>query len=297
MERRDGMASSLNIIVTDDYDRLKRVVGVSREYFDRIVVVNGNPDDEQTISFLEDMDCEIIDRPWDDNFDGAYHAHLDEMNVGDTVLIMDSDEVPSHELLKGVKSLTPWNIEEDMVLIPNILHINDVPTARYQDIPQEYSQGMFTKPVLFRYDNNKTHARGAHVSVIGSKFTYRPWPYYHLKTAESFVENDVYHMFLDPANQGLSGDEVQRLQGIYSSLGIDSKEKLYDLFQKTHPAVMKETMPDLYSLIVEWAEFIDNPKSRLAWWYFFYCWPRTSHPLDIEREWIETKYRRRWVKL
>lgn len=268
---------TLNIITHNELHNIKPLVGKCREYFDRIIVVDGGSTDG-TVEYLQAMDCTVVNRPWDDNYGDSYQAHMDECSEGDWILIMDSDEIPSRPLLLELRNIVARSEDGQkysMVHLPDILHIDGVPTKKWADIPNAYGPGIFTKPILFRYNYNRLQVSGAHVSVMADgPSIYVPLPYYHMKTAKSFVVNDVLHAFLEPENQGYTKQEADRFKDLLKRMEIENTSDLRhycDTYFIDDGANHYNALDaEFLDLIKEWYEkYPDNPKSRIWEWM---CW-------------------------
>lgn len=148
----------------------------------------------------------IVDRPWNDNYAEAYQAHLNLLEEGDWVLIVDSDEFPGELLKLNLdKIIEDSNNGEnfDIVHLPVVDYLDDVALWGENEVPQTYKNGMWTKQILLRKGKEPIQLKyfGSHVIPIGTKYAYYPYPYLHKKKWTDFFHNEVFQMVLCPEGQ------------------------------------------------------------------------------------------------
>ncbi|KKM71338.1 hypothetical protein LCGC14_1431620 [marine sediment metagenome] len=91
-------------VSTPNLDKLKRHFELIHPYVDGSVIVLGQRDLE-TENFLNTMSgVTIVHRPWDDSFRAQYQVGLDRISGG-WMLWLDDDEVPSQEMLEGLRPI------------------------------------------------------------------------------------------------------------------------------------------------------------------------------------------------
>ena len=169
----------------------------------------------------------VVYRPWNDNYAEAYMTHLNLLNEGDWVLIVDSDEFPGELLKKNIDLIIENSADGenyDIVMLPVVDFVDDKPLWKEEDVPHEYISGMWTKHILLRKGKDPIQLRyfGSHVIPVGSKYTYYPFPYHHKKKWESFIDNEIYQWVLCPEGQLVSTIDAAIFKTAINRAGIKS---------------------------------------------------------------------------
>lgn len=257
------MTKFLNMITMNCEKVTAKNIEIGWNFFDRFIIVDGNMrhnnkvldtyidvvekiekrkpyvtvnyDQEKDIIIYGISKLTVVDRAWDDNFPDAYWTHLDMIKEGDWALILDSDEMPSELLLSNLdkiieKSNNGFNY--DLVRLPSLDVLDGEPLWTYEDIPQKYHEGMWTKNILIRKPKYRVNLYyfGGHVIPLGEKYTYYPFPYLHIKNVYDLICDDMWQAVLCPEGQRLTKLESARFRQALAAANIrgiaDFKEKM-----------------------------------------------------------------------
>jgi len=203
------MLKTLSMITSNAEQHTLSIIRDSWNFFDRIIIVDGEYKEKNYKEFPKNDKLQIIDRPWNDNYHDAYMAHLNLLNEGDWCLIVDSDEYPGKllkENLDFVIERSDNGNNYDLVALPVVDHLDGEALWEENEVPQTYKEGMWTKHILIRKgkDPIKLHAFGSHVIPLGKKMTYYPLPYHHYKTTVAFISTELRQWILCPEGQLVS---------------------------------------------------------------------------------------------
>lgn len=233
--------------------------------FDNILICDGKLTHESSIVYqkLQPKHKTIFfDLPWDDDYVARYRKNSEKTSDGDWILHLDDDELLSEELKQFL--IERKFIENvNMYCLPCILHITEDGKKYYpvEPKPDERFFGQWTKQILYR-KNDKLNFRyfGSHVVPENMPKMYLPLPYYHMKSLESFVYNDVWQAFLHPQGQGYSDVET-------------AKFKMFTRQYKNTDEFKKATLSGSWSFpLAKFAydhiQEYNRPISRLGWVYF-----------------------------
>jgi len=258
-------------------------------FFDRIIVVDGKLTDKAREFYDSISKCEYVDSPWKDSYVDQYRAFADRLENGEWCLYLDCDEMPSETLLTWLKDYK--DSDKNIYSLPCILHLTEDGKRYYPsepNPPKEYKKDMWLKHILFKKEPSLIFQYGgSHVIASHGNNTrgdYLPLPYFHMKSLESFVYNDVWQAYLHPPGQGYSQLE-SNLFKVYTNKYKTTKEFKEATFKG-------EWSPVLQKLAAEKAREYSRPISRLAWVY----WILLGHPVpsilkkyNIPTEWDEVK--------
>lgn len=242
--------------------------------FSRVIVVDGNLTEEAKLFYKQFKNVEVIDSPWTDNYVKQYRAAIDLVEDGAFALWLDDDEVISAELesflsdsnLKEEDNLSFWKSRASMIKLPCVLHLteNGKDYIPCEDAPSEKYYGQWTKNILFRKTPNLTFKYfGSHVIPHHQgkeRETYVRFPYYHMKSFESFVYNDVWQAYLHPQGQGYSDAESSQFK-MFTMCFRNTKEFKESTKKGTWPPPLKKFAWDRRMAY-------DRPISRLSWVYW-----------------------------
>lgn len=234
--------------------------------FTRVVVVDGCLTDEAREFYKQFPNVTVIDSPWTDSYVTQYQKFIDTLKDGEWGLWLDDDELASGELknwlkLNNIKEQTRF----DLFKIPCILHLteNNALYRAAESYPKKNYHGQWTKNILFKKNDGLwlQHA-GSHVipQNKSGKYEYCPFPYYHMKSLESFVYNDVWQAFLSPEGQGYTQTQA-RLFKMFTACYKTTKDFKEATKKGTWP-------PTLRKFAWENRREYNHPISRLAWVYF-----------------------------
>lgn len=240
------------------------------KHFDRVIVVDGDLTEEAKAFYDSIPNCEYVDSPWKDSYVDQYRAFATLLNEGEWCLYLDCDEVPSESLVEFCKNHQPS--DENMVLLPCVLHITEDGSRYYPAEPQpsQTYEKQWTKHILFKKtDTLSFRFFGSHVIPThgaAQKSIYAPHPYYHMKSLESFVYNDVWQAYLHPQGQGYDPVEAARFKMFV---------RQFKTTQEFKKATKEGKWPaPLIRFAHDHALEFDRPISRLAWVY----WILEGHP-------------------
>ena len=267
---------------------VKYIIETYIKDFDYIIVVDGNLTKESELYYQQFGDkLRVADSKWQDSHLKQYKARDSLLNDGDWMLAIDDDEIPSSEL---AGFLTAPNTQQlldqhslNMVLVPSTLYVHDGNEEGYflqsEDVDME--KGFF-KSILYKKTPtlDYIHSNGYHtVPTHGpnTRATKIPYPYIHLKTAESFIINDCHNAFISPENERWTEEEARELRAACKSGGITN---LADL--------KRATISGWPSELIKFAVDHRHSKttaSKFYVWYFFIAKPELRENVsDIKWE-------------
>jgi len=241
------------------------------KYFDKVVVVDGDLTDEAKRFYDGIPNLCVVDSPWRDSYVDQYRAWRDAVDDGDWVLYLDCDEMPSFELLEylgGRAGRADKDIEDgtNTLCLPCVLHMTEDGKSYYaaEKDPLPTYQGQWMKNILVLKDETLDFKHfGSHVIPHhgdAEKGKYIPYPYYHMKTLESFVYNDVWQAYLHPEGQHYDPVEA-KLFKLFTKVYRTTKEfKEATKKGKWSPALRKFAWDKRHQH--------NKPISRLSWVYF-----------------------------
>lgn len=240
----------------------------NRKNFDRFIVVDGAITEEAK-KFYNEHNVEYIDSPWNDSYVDQYKAFSSVLKDEEWCLYLDCDEVPSSELVGYIngekfKHLQLSNV--NMVLLPCVLHITDDSKNYYpcENAPKKEYAGQWVKKILFKKQPSLDFSyAGSHVIPThksNEKHIYIPFPYYHMKTLESFVENDVWQAFLSPEGQQYDPSSAMMFRLLKRPYKSTKEFKQATKNGEWSPALINFALKNIYRY--------ENPISRLGWTYF-----------------------------
>lgn len=235
--------------------------------FERVVVVDGQLTDESREFYKQFSNVRVIDSPWSDSYVKQYQAFCDTLQKGEWGLWLDDDEICSPELLQGL-AVNNWKFSSkhvDIYRLPCQLHLTEDNKSYFaaEPIPSKVYTNQWTKNILFQKNEGLRFRHfGSHVipENQSGRYDYIHFPYYHMKSLESFVYNDVWQAFLSPEGQGYSQIDC-RLFKMFTSC--------YKTTREFKEATRKGTWPPtLKKFAWEKRREYNHPISRLSWVYF-----------------------------
>jgi hypothetical protein len=250
------------------------------QQFARVVVVDGDLTEEAKAFYAQFSNVEVIDSPWEDSYVRQYRAFTDKLNEGDYGLWLDDDEICSPQLLDKLESFPTLFSDRslDIFQLPCVLHIDEdsknfYPSEPYPGFVTTGTIGVYdkvpeqwTKNILFK-KNEHLYFRhfGSHVIPMTNRGpTYTkylgPFPYFHMKSLESFVYNDIWQAFLSPEGQGYSAVET----ALFKILTQQYKTTKDFKYATKHGM----WLPPLKKFAWDRRHDYNRPISRLAWVYF-----------------------------
>jgi hypothetical protein len=241
--------------------------------FKKVVVIDGDMTPEAKAFYAKFPNVLAIDSPWKDSYVTQYRRFADELKNEEWGLWLDDDEICSPELLRGLSRQVTTFLDSGIVKIPCVLHLTDDEKNSFPAEPQPgwivmtqgFGQppGQWTKSILFKKAPGLDFRWfGSHVIPMNSKMReeYIPTPYYHMKSLESFVYNDVWQAFLSPEGQGYTAVEASKFR-ILTAQYKNTKDFKHATKNGLWNPALKKFAWDNRTLY-------NRPISRLAWVYF-----------------------------
>ncbi len=237
------------------------------ECFSKMFIVDGNLSDSAKQYYHNTSpNIVVIDSPWRDDYCRQYEAFASQIPDGEWCLYLDDDEIPSQELLHFLKT-TPLSDDLNMMLLPCILHLTEDGKTFYaaEPAPAKDYFGQWVKRILFKKTETLYfRSFGSHVipSHQNEKSEYIPHPYFHLKSLQSFVKNDVWQAFLHPEGQQFSALHAALFRRGVTLTGTPTTQQFKEKTRlgQWHPLLQKFAWDNRWE--------VKNPVSRLAWTYF-----------------------------
>lgn len=241
--------------------------------FAKVVVIDGDMTPEAKEFYSKFPNVVAIDSPWKDSYVDQYKRFAEELKDDEWGLWLDDDEICSPELLAQLSDDnfnclvgSPNRSFVSLIKLPCILHITEngkdyYPAEPYPVSESEYNAKQWTKNILFKKNKSLTFYHfGSHVIPKNQYEMYIQKPYYHMKSLESFVYNDVWQAFLCPEGQGYTPEEAARFKLLTSC---------YKSTKEFKEATKKGTWsPPLKKFAWENRRQYNRPISRLAWVYY-----------------------------
>lgn len=254
------------------------------KYFEQVFIADGHLTDQARNFYSQFENVVGIDSPWNDSYVKQYHRATQEVPEGAWILHLDADELPSQMLSQFILSGS-FDERINIVKLPCVLYLTEDNEHFYpvEDEPDFKFNNQWTKSILFKKTNSLQFKHfGSHVIPQGShEGIYIPAPYYHLKSLQSFVENDVYQAFLSPAGQGYS--EIESVQ--FKQLIRDFKQT------KDFRAAAKTGTWSIPLQKFAWDHRRDfnRPISRLFWEYHILQGHKCIFGTDDQMIWANVK--------
>jgi glycosyltransferase involved in cell wall biosynthesis len=236
--------------------------------FERVIVVDGALDEESKEFYGQFKNVQVIDSPWTDSYVSQYQKAIDELKDGDWAIWLDDDEILSEELKKALldeKSFEFLGRHVDVIKLPCVLHLTDDGNSYYaaEPEPKKVYKNQWTKNIVFKKNEGLWLRHfGSHVipENKSGRYQYLEFPYFHMKSLESFVYNDVWQAFLSPPGQSYSPEETVKFK-MFTACYKSTKEFKTATRKGTWPPTLKKFAWD------HRAEY-NRPISRLAWVYW-----------------------------
>ncbi len=199
---------------------LKHCLTTLHNKVDYCVVVDGQLTPQAMDFYKTIPNLTVINSPWTGRHVEQYHVRNEAIPIGDWVLCMDCDELPSDQLIHVARQLVqnhqlPYNIcySPSITYLAidgtnNFIRIQEPPTV--EDFPRR------SKRLLYKRQENNyfisspcgkhvtpTHIKGNSLDEvpIGSK----DYIHYHFKTIESFILNECIYVVSNPRHESGPG--------------------------------------------------------------------------------------------
>lgn len=247
-----------------------------------VIVVDGNLTEEAAEFYKKYKNVTVINSPWTGT-ERAYRNQYekiwekipqncwfgflddDERWCDDLSKILEKNEIEESNFTYNLKGK-----ELDIICVPCILHLSENSQnyfAAESEPPKEPRKDTWTKGIIVRKSERvELDHFGSHVQFKIKKeckdkrIGYIHLPYYHMKSLESFVYNDVWQAFLSP--EGQQYDPVQsRWFKLFTSCYKSTKEFKEATKKGTWPPTLKKFAWDN-------RKDYNHPISRLSWVYF-----------------------------
>jgi hypothetical protein len=195
--------------------QVKRCIEQVRPYVDRCVLVYDDTVTEESKKWLEQWNCELYYRKWDNHFSKQRNAYLEHVNEGEWVLVSDPDELFCMELLKDLHTIC---LEAEKRGI-NILGINahDITIQLDGTITETVSD--WFKQLLFKYEEGVRYVGCVHETLLPGVHGWRPanldrrYYYEHVKSMVEIKERGARNVFC-----GGGGNNVKDRNPMYVEL-------------------------------------------------------------------------------
>jgi len=247
------------------------------KFFENIYIADGHFTDKAKQFYSQFPNVHGLDLPWEDSYVKQYIVASKNTQEGSWVLHLDADELPSESLLQRLIG-PAIDKAVNLIRLPCILHLTEDGKHFYpvEPDPEKTYSGQWTKPILFKKEKSLDFRFfGSHVLPNhgnNEKAEYWPFPYFHFKTLQSFVENDVFQCFLSPPGQGYNNIETIQFQTHTRHYGNTSWFKL---------ATQEGKWPlPLQKFAYDHRNDLDRPISRLYIYYHILL----GHPCFKEDE-------------
>lgn len=233
------------------------------DWFDRILICDGRLTEQAREYYSQFKNVEVFDMPWNDDYVRRYKHNAALTEKGDWILHLDSDEICSPELVDYLKIREyEYGPDANIIGIPCILNITEDYKKYYavEPRPKEKYEGQWVKWILYKNDKTLNFDYfGSHVLPQNTIRSYCSAPYLHMKSLKSFVENDVYQMYLSPGGQGLTEIEAARFK-MLTCVYKNAKDFIQAAKEGKWPLALQKFAYE--------HQYIDRPISRLSWYYF-----------------------------
>jgi glycosyltransferase involved in cell wall biosynthesis len=237
--------------------------------FKRVIVVDGDLTESAKEFYKTFPNVQVIDSPWRDGQEDCYvtqyRAFYEALSDEEWCLYLDCDEVPSEALLEFLRRHKFDRETVDIIKLPCVLHLTDDGKNYYaaENHPDSVFANQWTKNILFEKCKYVQFRHfGSHVIPESSrnKYLYAPFAYYHMKSLESFVYNDVWQAFLSPEGQQYTREQVVKFKMF---------TQCYKTTKEFKNATKKGTWsPPLKKFAWDNRHVYNSPISRLAWVYW-----------------------------
>jgi len=229
---------------------LKFCLNKLHQHVDYCVVVDGNLTPQAKEYYNTIPNIKVVDSPWTGRHVDQYHARNQAIPLGDWVLCMDCDELPSDNLINVGKHLIhnphlPYNI----CYSPSITYLaidSSNTFIRIQEPPTEEDFPRRSKRLLYRRQENNyfisspcgkhvtpTHVKGNNLDevAVGSK----DYIHYHCKTIESFILNECIYVLSNPKHEAgpqarlLTQEQENTLVDLVAKYALKNTSKFIDM--------------------------------------------------------------------
>lgn len=243
---------------------LRQNIKWNRQFFDKIFVADGHLTQKAKDFYSRFRNVVAIDSPWQDSYVYQYKVCTNEAPEGSWVLHLDADEILSDELRQFI-CFGKFKADSNIVQLPCVLYITEDGSHFYpaEPWPEDKFKGQWTKSILFKKTSTLDFRHfGSHVIPTHGKDEreeYLPYPYFHLKSIRSFVENDVFQAFLSAPGQGYNEIETARFKAL---------TKQYKTTKEFKQATKDGLWPvGLEKFAFDYRRDFNRPISRLWWTY------------------------------
>lgn len=263
MNAGDGMPGSI----------LKQALPVHHNYFDRIIIVDGQWTQEAEDYYKAFPNVFVIFNLWKDSLLEQIELIVDQLEDDDWFFMLDDDEIVTERLgsaLEKIFSAGPLKDITDLI-IPRITYIRDRDDLFYPaDVDYDPNLVDITDPkfgrrCLCKKEGIKflSSSGGHHVVPTHDdpKIAMLPLAHLHIKAPEQYVIADCLKSMLDPINERFTPLQAESYSALLKENGIDSYKSYTD-------SVVNGTWSED---LKKWAiinRFSDSPASRPFMWYF-----------------------------
>lgn len=256
---------ALHVITMNRDEMLDNQLSLVRPYVDTIRVCDG-AGSRVTKKICRKHKAKYYHRQWDDDFAAQDNLLFSKAKAGEWILVQDSDEFPSKELLQRLRELAGRG-GYNCVRIPSITILDDIPECTVQDRIEANKSGhdIFRKDWFFEftkgiYSTGSPH-RGFHYP---DRWIYHDtgYPYYHIKTTDDFIFNDCIHSFINPEGQEYTPDEETEFRACECIKGLKLSTEVLPMLKDG------QVTNDFIEFMWKYKDE-DRPISRWFWAYYF----------------------------
>lgn len=265
---------------------IRHNIEFNSKFFNKTYIVDGNLTNEAIEFYSNFKNIEVINSPWKDDYKFQYLQASNKSKFGEWNLWLDADELPSEQLINFMSN----NILDEnynMYRLPCILYLTEDGEKFYpvEKEPSLLYEGQWTKGILYKIENSLNFKeQGSHIFPNhgqNERAMYLPHPYYHMKSLQSFCENDCYQAFLSPPGQYYSQIETIQFQAL---------TRQYKSTKDFKKATIEGTWPiPLQKFAWDKRTEYDRPISRLFWTYTILNHHKSIFGIDENMTWENVK--------
>lgn len=238
------------------YKILKETIQYIEPYVDEIHIIdNGSTDETPSLVNISPKVSYLRIDNWDGNWAHCYEQSIRNVCYGEWFMFHDSDERPSPQMLKNLRSITNWADQNHVntFAVQSCHHVYDDNGQGFSTYENVIDRLGFVKENFLRRENMKISAFGGHTGFnLINKKSYQirnlsPHYFYnHYKSVSSVRVSSFTHGFIYPTTfSGLESYAKEIIQ-LRLELGITKIEQLFDMLHT------KKFPQKLLDLVATW---------------------------------------------
>lgn len=270
--------------------------------FDRIIVIVSNSPPYEELSdksrdWLIQNECEVYERPWNDNFPEMRNAYLDKCQNGDIVCVSDADEWYSESLCRDIREVVEKFIENQGFGLC-LLNVHDI-TYQADGSGEEVKSETFYKNLIYKKTPEteyrgvgQTHVHEELVLTPNTRICKLPDEYYylHVKDWHEVWERAARNVVAGGGgnNVGDANEEWVKLKKIMAELNLEHWPALRAYLIKGIPEKpFEEPELDFSNPHVKMYEWLtrnrhmgydwENEMCDMFRWYFEFLHPKHNY--------------------